>query len=81
MQDERAAGYPGKMTFPDSGPARMASARRTSDQPRDPKALPSVEDVVGERLRAVYTQIMRDPIPQRFIELLQRLDGGTEDRA
>jgi hypothetical protein len=81
MRDERAAGYPGKMTFPDSGPARTASTRRTSDQRSDPKTLPTVEDAVGERLRAAYTQIMRDPIPQRFVELLQRLDGRTEDRA
>jgi hypothetical protein len=40
-----------------------------------------VQDVVGERLRAVYSQILRDPIPQRFVELLDRLDGRTEDRA
>jgi hypothetical protein len=40
-----------------------------------------VQDVVGERLRAVYSEILRDPIPQRFVELLDRLDGGTEDGA
>jgi hypothetical protein len=40
-----------------------------------------MEDAVGERLRAVYGEILRDPIPQRFVELLQRLDGGTEDHA
>ena len=56
---------------------------RRSDQPRDPKTapLPPVQDVVGERLRAVYSQILRDPIPQRFVELLARVDGGTEDGA
>ena len=56
---------------------------RRSDQPLDPKTapLPPVQDVVGERLRAVYSHIMREPIPQRFTELLERLDGGTEDRA
>jgi hypothetical protein len=39
-----------------------------------------VHDLVGERLRAVYSQILRDPIPQRFVDLLERLDGRTEDR-
>ena len=71
------------MTFSLSGSAGPIPARRPSDQPCDPKTapLPPVQDVVGERLRAVYSQILRDPIPQRFVELLDRLDRGTEDRA
>jgi hypothetical protein len=69
------------MTFPDPRGRRLTSTRPTSDQPSDPKALPSMEDAVSERLRAVYGEILRDPIPQRFVELLQRLNGGTEDRA
>jgi hypothetical protein len=69
------------MNFSDPRGPRLTSTRLTSDQPSDPKALPSMEDAVGERLRAVYGEILRDPIPQRFVELLQRLDGGTEDHA
>ena len=70
------------MTFPTPGTAGTTPARRLSDQPCDPATdpLPPVQDVVGERLRAVYSQILRDPIPQRFVELLDRLDGRTEDR-
>jgi Anti-sigma factor NepR len=71
------------MTFSRTGSAGPPPSRRPSDQPRDPKTapLPPVQDVVGERLRAVYSQILRDPVPQRFVELLDRLDGRTEDRA
>jgi hypothetical protein len=71
------------MTFSPTGSAGPIPSRRPSDQHCDPKTapLPPVQDVVGERLRAVYSEILRDPIPQRFVELLDRLDGGTEDRA
>lgn len=58
-----------------------ARSRRKSDRRRDaaPPVLPSVQDVIGERLRGAYAEILRDPIPQRFVELLQRLDSRTED--
>ena len=72
------------MTFPNDGGIALKQARRSlPDQLPDTKAAPHppVQDVVGERLRAVYSEILRDPIPQRFVDLLQRLDGRTEDRA
>jgi hypothetical protein len=56
---------------------RKSARRRNAAQ----APLPQVQDVIGERLRAVYSEILRDPIPERFVELLQRLDGRTEDRA
>src|SRR5688572_6868531 len=62
MRDERAQSYRRSMTFSRTGSAGPIPSRRPSDQPCDPKtaALPPVQDVVGERLRAVYSQILRD---------------------
>ena len=71
------------MTFPNDGGTALTSARCcVSDQLPETKAapLPPVQDVVGERLRAVYSEILRDPIPQRFVDLLERLESRSEDR-
>ena len=37
----------------------------------------SVERAIGSRLRAYYDEVAREPVPDRFVDLLKRLD--TED--
>jgi hypothetical protein len=72
------------MTFPNDGGRALNPGRPSLPDQRpesDTAPHPPVQDVIGERLRAVYSEILRDPIPQRFVDLLQRLDGRTEDRA
>jgi Anti-sigma factor NepR len=34
----------------------------------------SVERAIGSRLRAYYDEVAREPIPERFVDLLKRLD-------
>jgi hypothetical protein len=34
----------------------------------------SVERAIGSRLRAYYDEVAREPVPDRFVELLKRLD-------
>lgn len=65
--------FPGK-AIPDAPPLtreRPDSHLRDTDVP-----LPSVHEAVQERLRAGYAEILNEPIPQRFIDLLNRLDPG-----
>jgi hypothetical protein len=42
----------------------------------------SVQTAIGARLRAYYDGVEREPIPDRFVELLKRLDkkdpGGDQ---
>ena len=35
----------------------------------------SVERAIGSRLRAYYDEVAREPVPDRFVDLLKRLDG------
>ena len=66
------------MSFPDEpqaegtrGPRR---ARRDAHLRDEHVPLPSVQQAVQERLRAAYTEVLREPVPQRFLDLLDSLD-------
>ena len=34
-----------------------------------------VRILLGQRLRAVYASLVREPVPERFLELLERLEA------
>ena len=42
---------------------------------RTRKAGDAVEKAIGSRLRAFYDEVAREPVPDRFVELLKRLDA------
>ncbi len=55
------------------GPARRAEP---SDQKGAVRRTASIEERLGEELRALYEDVLTQPIPDRFIELLNKLDAG-----
>lgn len=38
---------------------------------------PPVYDIIGRRLREYYDEVAREPVPDRFLELLNRLESKT----
>jgi hypothetical protein len=47
--------------------------------PRARKApKPEIIELIGQRLRGVYNDVLMQPIPDRFIELVQQLDGDSD---
>lgn len=42
------------------------------------KAEDEVRTHIGERLRAHYDAVLKEPIPNRFMELLQQLDHAVD---
>jgi hypothetical protein len=67
-----------KMTPPsaaylESGADTAAPAERERDYP----LAPHVQEQIGRRLAAVYDEIVRQPIPERFLRLLDELDQAT----
>jgi hypothetical protein len=38
-----------------------------------------VQDVIGEQLRAMYNDLVNQAVPDRFTELLQRLDKRDDE--
>ena len=76
MRVPGGARYPKGMTFPQKAAPGPTTARELPDSHLRDKdvPLPSVHEAVQERLRAGYSEILKEPIPQRFIDLLDQLE-------
>jgi hypothetical protein len=46
----------------------------------EPGLPPHVAASLGEQLQAFYAHLMSEPVPDRFLQLLQQLDGKERDR-
>lgn len=53
-----------------------AAAQRSTPQPG---LQPQVQDHIGRQLRALYDDVLSQPVPDRFKELMERLDQRAED--
>ena len=56
----------------------ITSRGRTDGSARARVADSSVERAIGSRLRAFYDEVAREPVPERFVELLKRLDDDAK---
>ncbi|RVU13954.1 NepR family anti-sigma factor [Methylobacterium oryzihabitans] len=64
-------GYPGA-----EAPADEAHLALGDEQPALDR---TVQTRIGSHLRAMYDELMQQPIPDRFIDLLAGLDRGEAD--
>jgi Anti-sigma factor NepR len=64
----KIAGKPRKRAKKDRGP-KGASARA------DPAA---ADRFIGDQLKAIYDSVIAEPVPDRLLELLDRLDRDAE---
>ncbi|MHB2168879.1 NepR family anti-sigma factor [Alsobacter sp. R-9] len=69
--------------------ARQAETQDRGDDPSGrtppeaPALQPNVQDHIGRQLRAIYDDVLSQPVPDRFRELMERLDrvqGDGEDK-
>jgi hypothetical protein len=65
-------------TLPD-GPDGLEDPRSVDGEPvPEPTLPPHVATYLGEQLQAFYAHLMSEPVPDRFVQLLEQLDGkGT----
>ena len=55
-----------------------AAATEASAAPDDTKpATADVQAYIGRQLRAVYDDVVKQPIPDRFLALMEQLEGKT----
>ncbi|SFK04084.1 NepR family anti-sigma factor [Methylocapsa palsarum] len=64
-------GKPGSVKFPAGDDNLMALPRARKAPATD------VADQIGLRLRIVYDDVLTQPVPDRFFELLRQLEGDT----
>jgi hypothetical protein len=72
MVDKKTLGQPALIPDPSSTPVDESA---TSAKRRNP----NVKDHIGRQLRALYDEVAGQPVPDRFMELLNRLDEKSGD--
>ena len=45
-----------------------------SEVPTEARIGPDLQDRLGQQLRALYDQVRSEPVPERLLDLLKRLD-------
>ena len=45
------------------------------------RRLQSIEAEIGKTMRAMYDDLLEQPIPDRFVELLKQIDRAQENRS
>jgi len=58
------------------GPKRTVRARAG----QHPRLDADLQAVIGQQLRAVYHEILNEPVPDRFVQLLEHLATKAADR-
>jgi hypothetical protein len=63
------------------GAAKLIPVSSLSDQLSSEPCLDRViQERIGDHLRAMYDDLMQQPVPDRFVELLNRLEKRNEKR-
>jgi hypothetical protein len=61
------------------GQAGPGASDKASKKPGKRSDL-AVQAAIGNRLRAYYAGVAQEPVPERFVELLKRLDSKDSGR-
>ena len=56
---------------------QKAGGRRTFFRPRSNAFSKAPHDLIGMGLRELYSRALEEPVPDRFIELLNQLEQST----
>ena len=60
-----------------AGP-KAAPAAASGEKP-EPRLGPDIQIKIGRQLRAIYDDVVNQGVPDRFVELLDRLDKRVDD--
>lgn len=61
------------------GAAKLNRESSYSDQlPSEPVLDRAIQERIGDHLRAMYDDLMQQPVPDRFVDLLNRLEKRRE---
>lgn len=58
-----------------NGRAHHSSKKKDSMQ--QSVAKPEISDLIGERLRSFYDDVAKQPVPDRFLDLLNQLQAAS----
>jgi hypothetical protein len=58
-------------------PMETAAANRNKNSPKAAKLTRETQARLGQQLRAMYDDVVSQGVPDRFSDLLNRINGGT----
>ena len=58
--------------------ALKAETSASDDALADPTLNRAIQERIGTHLRALYDDLVQQPVPDRFVDLLNRLEGRKE---
>jgi hypothetical protein len=61
-------------------PDAPGAGQNPADRRASARLKPQVQDHIGRQLRAVYDDVLKQPLPDRFRELMEKLDRTTGER-
>jgi hypothetical protein len=64
--------------IPDSGPSGHLGSENL---PTEPTLDRNVQARIGDNLRAMYDELLRQPVPDRFKELIGQLEHNREEQS
>jgi len=67
----------GEKTTPEPSPDPRLGDEPVSREKK--KRVPDVKDHISRQLRALYDEVANQPVPDRFMDLLGRLDEKSQD--
>lgn len=56
---------------------KAAKPRKTNEKMKSISARPDVSDLIAHRLRKYYDVVAEQPVPDRFFDLLDKLEAAT----
>ena len=80
--DTHPSGEPDAKQQADAEVAETMELRRPSDMHHTPRGMldRSLQAQLGRQLRAVYSDIAEEPVPDRFVKLLEALEAREKRR-
>jgi hypothetical protein len=75
---EKAGASKPRSSPPLADPRAEAEIMQLTPRKRKPAAPPEVIVQIGQQLGKVYKDILEQPVPDRFLDLLQALETGTQ---
>jgi hypothetical protein len=60
--------------------AKTAKTSKKTEKMYHAPNQPEIYDLIGQRLRSYYDEVAKQPVPDRFMDLLNRLEAKTSSK-
>ncbi len=73
-----ARGKTGKRKMKAGTKVKTGTKRKGRSRPAQPQLSnvdPAVHELIGRRLRVYFEEVSKEPVPERFVELLSKLEA------